>query len=114
MIRPAIVPFPEETEIRRGKVTHLRSQSKRPEQSWIRKLFPYGKMVGRRRGEAEERARGRKVIGEDREEMEGSQETGTPPDRLLRSCLHWARKSPAVVAHAFNPSTWEAEAGGYL
>jgi hypothetical protein len=22
--------------------------------------------------------------------------------------------SPAVVAHAFNPSTWEAEAGGFL
>jgi hypothetical protein len=25
----------------------------------------------------------------------------------------WSRV-PAVVAHAFNPSTWEAEAGGFL
>jgi hypothetical protein len=24
------------------------------------------------------------------------------------------KKSRAVVAHAFNPSTWEAEAGGFL
>jgi hypothetical protein len=24
------------------------------------------------------------------------------------------KMSPAVVAHAFNPSTWEAEAGGFL
>jgi hypothetical protein len=23
-------------------------------------------------------------------------------------------KKPGVVAHAFNPSTWEAEAGGFL
>jgi hypothetical protein len=23
-------------------------------------------------------------------------------------------KQPGVVAHAFNPSTWEAEAGGFL
>jgi hypothetical protein len=24
------------------------------------------------------------------------------------------KKSPGVVVHAFNPSTWEAEAGGFL
>jgi hypothetical protein len=24
------------------------------------------------------------------------------------------RKKPGVVAHAFNPSTWEAETGGFL
>jgi hypothetical protein len=24
------------------------------------------------------------------------------------------RNEPGVVAHAFNPSTWEAEAGGFL
>jgi major histocompatibility complex class I len=24
------------------------------------------------------------------------------------------RFEPGVVAHAFNPSTWEAEAGGFL
>jgi hypothetical protein len=24
------------------------------------------------------------------------------------------RNRPGVVAHAFNPSTWEAEAGGFL
>jgi hypothetical protein len=30
--------------------------------------------------------------------------------------VHWFRIyiSWAVVAHAFNPSTWEAEAGGFL
>ena len=34
------------------------------------------------------------------------------------SYLHWPYKKafpkPGVVAHAFNPSTWEAEAGGFL
>jgi hypothetical protein len=24
------------------------------------------------------------------------------------------KKSPGVVAHTFNPSTWEAQAGGFL
>jgi hypothetical protein len=28
---------------------------------------------------------------------------------VLKGKLHWA-----VVAHAFNSSTWEAEAGGFL
>jgi hypothetical protein len=28
--------------------------------------------------------------------------------------LRLFKRSRAVVAHAFNPSTWEAEAGGFL
>jgi hypothetical protein len=32
--------------------------------------------------------------------------TGVPDSRVL--------SPPGVVAHAFNPSTWEAEAGGFL
>jgi hypothetical protein len=28
--------------------------------------------------------------------------------------LSLPQKKPGVVAHAFNPSTWEAEAGGFL
>jgi hypothetical protein len=35
--------------------------------------------------------------------------------RLHRKTLaRKKRKKPGVVAHAFNPSTWEAEAGGFL
>jgi hypothetical protein len=30
----------------------------------------------------------------------------------LTAIEHWPE--PGVVAHAFNPSTWEAEAGGFL
>jgi hypothetical protein len=30
------------------------------------------------------------------------------------SCVENARHSQAVVVHAFNPSIWEAEAGGFL
>jgi hypothetical protein len=33
---------------------------------------------------------------------------------ILVSHQRIKRKSQAVVAHAFNPSTWEAEAGGFL
>jgi hypothetical protein len=29
-------------------------------------------------------------------------------------CIYLFKKSQAVVVHAFNPSTWEAEAGGFL
>jgi hypothetical protein len=32
----------------------------------------------------------------------------------VRPCLKTTTKSRAVVAHAFNPTTWEAEAGGFL
>jgi hypothetical protein len=38
-----------------------------------------------------------------------------PPTKLLTpnlSCLQ--EMQPGVVAHTFNPSTWEAEAGGFL
>jgi hypothetical protein len=28
--------------------------------------------------------------------------------------LKMSKLAPGVVAHAFNPSTWEAEAGGFL
>jgi hypothetical protein len=38
--------------------------------------------------------------------------TGTDSETLL-TIRSWL-KSLAVVAHAFNPSTWEAEAGGFL
>jgi hypothetical protein len=39
--------------------------------------------------------------GEERErELEGKEDKG--------------EEVPGVVAHAFNPSTWEAEAGGFL
>jgi hypothetical protein len=33
---------------------------------------------------------------------------------LSSTALDKERCSPVVVAPAFNPSTWEAEAGGYL
>ena len=32
----------------------------------------------------------------------------------LLELLNKAGRSRMVVAHAFNPSTWEAEAGGFL
>jgi hypothetical protein len=32
-----------------------------------------------------------------------------PPKMLVRT-----KVLPGMVAHAFNPSTWEAEAGGFL
>jgi hypothetical protein len=31
-------------------------------------------------------------------------------DKIISKCI----KEPGVVAHTFNPSTWEAEAGGFL
>jgi hypothetical protein len=33
---------------------------------------------------------------------------------IVRSCLKRKKRGRAVMAHAFNPSTWEAEAGGFL
>jgi hypothetical protein len=30
------------------------------------------------------------------------------------ACVFKTKEGWAVVAHAFNPSTWEAEAGGFL
>jgi hypothetical protein len=33
---------------------------------------------------------------------------------LLFKLFMEKRKGQAVVTHAFNPSTWEAEAGGFL
>jgi hypothetical protein len=33
---------------------------------------------------------------------------------LAYVCVHKCRGQPGVVAHAFNPSTREAEAGGFL
>jgi hypothetical protein len=34
--------------------------------------------------------------------------------RLHRNPASKKQAKPGVVAHAFNPSTWEAEAGGFL
>jgi hypothetical protein len=44
---------------------------------------------------------------------------GCPRVRVTSMCHHiqhynCTALSPGVVAHAFNPSTWEAEAGGFL
>jgi hypothetical protein len=33
---------------------------------------------------------------------------------IVRPCLKKTKQMPGVVAHAFNPSTWEAEAGKFL
>jgi hypothetical protein len=33
---------------------------------------------------------------------------------ISRTHIKKVDPSPAVVAHTFNPSTWEAEAGGFL
>jgi hypothetical protein len=41
-------------------------------------------------------------------------ESKTGINMLPASCIRNQEKSRAVVAHAFNPSTWEAEAGGFL
>ena len=37
------------------------------------------------------------------------QDQGLIPDTDIKSCV-----LPGVVVHAFNPSTWEAEAGVFL
>jgi hypothetical protein len=48
---------------------------------------------------------------------------GKTPERALKkqkqnktkqNKIKKKKKQPGVVAHAFNPSTWEAEAGGFL
>jgi hypothetical protein len=33
---------------------------------------------------------------------------------MIKLCTKYTRPCREVVAHAFNPSTWEAEAGGFL
>ena len=33
---------------------------------------------------------------------------------VLCGCVHKSTGAGAVLAHAFNPSTWEAETGGFL
>jgi hypothetical protein len=43
----------------------------------------------------------------DKEEGEEEEDINSPVDKMPHS--GWA-----VVAHAFNPSTWKAEAGGFL
>jgi hypothetical protein len=34
--------------------------------------------------------------------------------KQINKSLKKKKKEPGVVAHAFNPSTWEAEAGGFM
>jgi hypothetical protein len=38
----------------------------------------------------------------------------TPSQNLVSFCFSKCNTEPGVVVHAFNPSTWEAEAGGFL
>jgi hypothetical protein len=40
--------------------------------------------------------------------------TGKDRDRVYDLAVIEVRQGQAVVAHAFNPSTWETEAGGFL
>jgi hypothetical protein len=39
---------------------------------------------------------------------------GSRGRRIASSRPAWVTHCQAVVVHAFNPSTWEAEAGGFL
>jgi hypothetical protein len=39
---------------------------------------------------------------------------GAIPGLVVLGSIRSRLSSQAVVAHAFNPSTWEAEAGGFL
>jgi hypothetical protein len=32
----------------------------------------------------------------------------------MKPCVKEEEEEPGIVAHTFNPSTWEAEAGGFL
>jgi hypothetical protein len=56
-----------------------------------------------------------KAIKEDMKKIEEKRPHCTPEDN--NKCLSNVQKNqniPGVVVHAFTPSTWEAEAGGFL
>jgi hypothetical protein len=63
---------------------------------------------------------GGKDKGETGEEEEEAEREEARRKRKERGCEQEEQSSiikniqPGVVAHAFNPSTWEAEAGGFL